>query len=75
MAFALMILLASTGFYLSENYTKNSNEEELNWAQNYEANYGHFKTISQPTITDVETTIDLYPERNAYHVKEVYFVE
>ncbi|MBK8392796.1 MAG: hypothetical protein IPL23_27540 [Saprospiraceae bacterium] len=74
-AFALpMILLASAGFYLSKNYTKYSEEVELDWAQNYETTYGHFKTISQPTITDVETTIDLFPERNAYHIKGKYIL-
>ncbi|HOY12331.1 MAG TPA: M1 family aminopeptidase [Saprospiraceae bacterium] len=69
-----MILLGSAGFYLSKNYTKNSEEAELDWAQNYEATYGHFKSISQPTITDVKTTIDLYPERNAYHITGKYIL-
>lgn len=69
-----LISLTIMSFYFIKNYTKPTKDTELNWAQKYEATYGHFKTIKQPTVTDVETTIDLYPERNAYYVKGKYIL-
>ena len=75
--FALIIPLVSMAFIGSCIVSKNdkfSKEEAINWQQQYEEKYTIFKTKPQPTIVDVKTTIDLFPEQNSYKVKGTYIL-
>ncbi|CAM4259024.1 ABC transporter permease/M1 family aminopeptidase [Flavobacterium terrigena] len=66
----LAILL--TGFFIVSKYEKTSKKEHINWQEQYEVKYKLFKNKPQPSITDVKTSIDLFPEENSYNIKGTY---
>lgn len=68
---ALMIAVSS-GFVINRNTTKLSRNEINEWKQGYEKKYNAWKMISQPTITNVITSIDLFPSKNYYEVQGSY---
>src|SRR5690606_33206005 len=45
---------------------------QLNWQQRYEEKYKAYKNKPQPSITDVKTIIDLFPEERSYKVQGTY---
>ncbi|RKS23171.1 peptidase M1-like protein [Flavobacterium endophyticum] len=47
-------------------------EERNDWKQAYEERYKKFSELLQPTVTDVKTSIDLFPEKNSYAVTGTY---
>jgi len=49
-----------------------SAEYRNSWAEHYERRYRRFQHKPQPTITDVQTTIHLYPQQERYTVKGRY---
>ncbi|TDY11376.1 M1 family aminopeptidase [Meridianimaribacter flavus] len=61
-----------TGFNFMNGYLPKSEDAQLIEAINYEKNYRHYENISQPTITDVDTKIDLHPSENAYTIQGKY---
>lgn len=63
---------AALGVYLSRNLIIPDEEQETMRQVRYEQQYRHFQTLPQPCITDVETSIALYPERGEYHVSGKY---
>lgn len=69
----LMMGFGSYAFYeinvKNEYLTKN---EEFNWQQEYENKYRQFQNLNQPSIIDVKTNVDLFPEQNRYEVKGSY---
>lgn len=76
-----MILIAAisacsySGIKLVDGY-KPKNETAILLAQaNYETRYRNYSTRPQPTVTDIVTTVDLFPEENAYHIKGTYILE
>jgi len=42
---------------------------------NYEKRYRNFANLPQPTITDVKTAVDLFPDNNAYNIEGTYILE
>jgi ABC-2 type transport system permease protein len=69
---ALGIIISYSGFYMYKNVEIKNKDAERTWQQTYEQKYRQFQNRPQPTITDVKTTIDLFPEKNAYSVTGVY---
>jgi ABC-2 type transport system permease protein len=75
--FVLIIPLVSMVFVGSYIFSKNdklSKEEAIDWQQQYEEKYKVYKTKPKPTIIDVRTTIDLFPDQNSYKVKGTYIL-
>ncbi len=77
-SFRLLILplafLFLSGFLISKNYHKASKSDQLTWQQQYEEKYKSYQNKPQPTITDVKTTIDLFPGKNSYTVTGNYIL-
>ncbi|MBK9734098.1 MAG: hypothetical protein IPO92_03655 [Saprospiraceae bacterium] len=67
-----ILLMSIFGTYIVSKSNTISTEEAIIWQQQYEEKYNVFKTKPQPTIVDVKTTIDLFPEQNSYKVKGTY---
>ncbi|WP_417359674.1 M1 family aminopeptidase [Galbibacter sp.] len=67
--FVVMLL---TGVHIFRKSDAVSKETELNWRQHYEEKYKSYKNQPQLSITDVKTSIDLYPEENRYTVLGTY---
>ncbi|MFI2744086.1 M1 family aminopeptidase [Zhouia sp. PK063] len=65
-------MMLFTGLQLVQQKENISEKEQLDWQQHYEEVYKSYKNIPQPTITNVKTFIDLYPEKNSYKVKGTY---
>lgn len=61
-----------TGFNFMKGYAPKNEDAQLIEAVNYEKKYLHYQNISQPTITDIATKIDLYPSENAYTIQGKY---
>ncbi len=74
--FAILILPFSvmllTGFYIFKKSDIASEETQINCQQDYEEKYKSYKNKPQPSIIDVKTSIDLYPEENGYKVQGTY---
>src|SRR6218665_1683535 len=64
-----------SGITIYKNVELKNADAEFQLQANAEKKYRHFQTQPQPVITDVKTTIDLFPEKNAYKVKAVYIIE
>ncbi|WP_316802910.1 M1 family aminopeptidase [Pedobacter nototheniae] len=56
--------------YIPVNKNKN-----LESAANYEKQYRIYQNLAQPTITDVETKIDLYPSKESYSIAGKYIIK
>ncbi|MBK8627002.1 MAG: hypothetical protein IPN86_15960 [Saprospiraceae bacterium] len=70
-----LVSMAFIGSYMGSKNDKFSKEEAIHWQQQYEEKYESYKTKPQPTVIDVSTTIDLFPEQNSYKVKgNLHFV-
>lgn len=67
-----LIALFLSGFLIAKNYHKSSKADQLTWQQQYEEKYKLYQKKPQPTITDVKTTIELFPKKNSYTVKGNY---
>ena len=72
----LAILLVSVSIFSGLNIHNHLELEDekatLDWQQNYEKKYRKYANLLQPTIIDIQTNIDLFPERNSYKVKAIY---
>lgn len=67
-----LILLFSSGFLIFKNYNRASKTDQLTWQQQYEEKYKSYQNKPQPSITDVKTTINLFPQKNSYNVTGIY---
>jgi ABC-type transport system involved in multi-copper enzyme maturation permease subunit len=73
--FLLGALAYYTGADLLNGYQPKNENDELLAQANYEKQYRKYQNLPQPTITRVVTTVDLFPEKNAYHIKGEYTIE
>ncbi|MBL0253738.1 MAG: aminopeptidase [Chitinophagaceae bacterium] len=77
-SFRLLLLpltfLFSSGFLIFKNYHKASKTDQLTWQQQYEEKYKSYQKKPQPSITDVKTTINLFPQKNSYNVTGNYIL-
>jgi ABC-2 type transport system permease protein len=73
-----MFLMAGSYFAAQKTLLgyKPKNENEIAAAQiNYEKKYRHFQHIAQPSITNIVTSVDLFPEKNTYEVAATYTLQ
>lgn len=75
----LVVIFVGLGIFngskFMKGYIPNDDETIATEAASYEKNYRHYQNIAQPTITDVDTKIDLYPYENAYQIEGTYILE
>jgi len=69
-----LVFLFLSGFFISKNYNRASKTEQLKWQQQYEEKYKSYQNKPQPSITDVKTTINLFPQKNSYNVTGNYIL-
>jgi ABC-2 type transport system permease protein len=70
-----LILTLFSGIFIFNKVKLRDREAEKNWQQAYEQKYRPYQNLPQPTITDVKTTIDLFPENNTYKVSGSYILQ
>ncbi|MEO8720560.1 MAG: hypothetical protein ABI297_09415, partial [Ginsengibacter sp.] len=68
--FGMMMIFSSTKFL--NGYQPKNEQADLQAQANYEKLYRKFQDSPQPTITDVTTHVDLYPEKNFYNIRGTY---
>lgn len=64
-----------SGVNFMKGYTPNNEDSKMIEAVNYEKKYRHYQNISQPTVVDVDTKIDLFPSKNSYNIQGKYVVQ
>lgn len=75
----MLIVSVSASFWfgikLLDGYKPKSETARLTAQANYETQYRKFSNRPQPTVTNIITTVDLFPEENAYQIKGTYTLE
>jgi len=75
----MLIVSVSASFWfgikLLDGYKPKSETASLLAQANYETLYRKYRNYPQPTVTNIITTVDLFPEKNAYHIKGSYTLE
>lgn len=77
----LMLIVGSvslatfTGIKILNGYKPKSEEASLAAQANYETQYRKYSNRPQPTVTNIITTVDLFPEENTYKIKGTYTLE
>ncbi len=64
-----------SGINFMEGYTPKNEDSKIIEAVKYEKTYRHYQNISQPTIVDVDTKIDLFPSKSAYNIQGKYVLQ
>jgi ABC-2 type transport system permease protein len=74
---ALTLFLATifSGLYIHNHLEIEDEKATLDWQQNYETRYRKYQNLPQPTITEIKTNIDLFPEKNSYKVLATYTLQ
>lgn len=69
-----LFLLTGSYIYYKTNVesTYRNAKTTLDWRLNYERQYRALANLPQPVITNVRTTVDIYPSSGSYHVKGTY---
>jgi hypothetical protein len=68
----VLILGAFSATLFMEGYIPKNEEKSILEAIHYEQNYRKYEMLPQPTINEVNTDIQLYPSKNAYHIHGDY---
>ncbi len=68
----LFALAFCSGMYINRHLDLPDADARLNWQAGYEQKYGRYRSLPQPVVTAIQTSIDLYPERNRYNVTATY---
>lgn len=63
------------GIKLLDGYKPKSETAGLTAQANYEKQYRKYSNRPQPTVTSIITTVDLFPEENAYNIEGTYTLE
>jgi len=78
-AFTAIALAGAVAYYTGSNlllgYQPKSEDADLQAQATYETIYRKYQHLPQPNITDIVTTVDLFPEKNAYTIKGSYTLE
>ncbi|MFZ6014044.1 MAG: M1 family aminopeptidase [Bacteroidota bacterium] len=83
-AYAKVLLLSATltiffgGYIFFQTNMANAyvtDDEALDWQQQYEEKYRRYQPLALPMITHVETMVELYPEENRYDVQGSYILK
>jgi hypothetical protein len=69
-AFGFLLIFLAVGTILYEQYhvlnPRSSREERIAYRAYYEKNYSKFSTLAQPTITEVDVNVDIFPSERRY---------
>lgn len=76
-AASIMLILSSGGFVfyntnILNHYATTSETEAARAA--YEQRYGQYSNAPQPHLTDVNLTVEIYPQRRAFGIKGTYLL-
>lgn len=71
----LGIAVLLTGLSFSDGYIQRTQEITTNAAVQYENKYKRYSSIPQPVITDVRTSVHLYPSARAYTIEGHYIIK
>lgn len=77
-AFALILVFVAGTFSASRfmnGYVPQQGTERLVAAADYEKKYRRYQSIAQPTVTDVQTTIQLFPSKRSYTIAGTYVLK
>lgn len=64
-----------SGFSFMEGHSPINEDTKVMEAVDYEIKYRHYQNVPQPTLTDVDTKIDLFPSENAYRIEGKYVLQ
>jgi hypothetical protein len=70
----LAVATILSGGFIYNKVALPNEKAALNWQAAYETKYRPYQNLPQPTVTDVKTSIDLFPERHAYKVTGRYIL-
>ena len=73
--FLLILGAIFSGININNHLEIKDEKATLDWQQNYEIKYRKFQNFAQPTITEIKTNIDLFPEKNSYKVSAIYTLQ
>lgn len=75
--FALFFVIIGTynGIAFMNGYSPNNEELLTLEAVDYEKTFRKYEAIPQPTLTGVDTKIDLFPSKNAYQIEGKYVLK
>ena len=71
----LVIFGAFNGILFMKGYDPQNEEKSILEAVHYEKAFRSYENIPQPTITDIDTEIHLYPSKNAYQIQGKYVIK
>lgn len=72
----LFVLCAyGLGTKVMEDYLPKDENSQLQLQADYEKKFRNYQHQPQPTITDVKTTVDLFPQENTYTIEGTYVLE
>ena len=70
------VIILSVGFFAGnlfmKGYVPQNEDEKLVQSAQYERKFKHYENLAQPTITDINTEIELYPSENSYKINGIY---
>ncbi|SDQ99092.1 ABC-2 family transporter protein [Chryseobacterium soldanellicola] len=61
-----------TGSIFMKGYIPQNEDKKLIQSAQYEKNFKQYENLAQPTITDINTEIKLYPSENSYKIDGKY---
>ena len=73
--FLLILGAIFSGININNHLKIKDEKTTLDWQQNYEKKYREFQDLPQPTISEIKTNIDLFPEKNSYKVSAIYTLQ
>ena len=77
--YMILILLGlsaySLGTKVMEDYLPKDENSQLQAQMGYEKQFRNYQNLPQPTITDVKTAVELFPDKNAYTIEGTYILE
>lgn len=76
--FSLIILVICASFAtikIMKDYEPKNMEASLSMQMAYEKKYRNFQNQPQPSVIGIITTIDLFPEKNAYNIAATYIIQ
>jgi hypothetical protein len=74
-AAAFIISMAWIANKILEGYLPTDEKLEMEQAVDYEIRFRGYQNIAEPTITDLKTTIDLFPSNHSYRIEGSYILE
>ncbi|WP_417197431.1 M1 family aminopeptidase [Bizionia sp.] len=74
-AAVFLILGIVNGIFFMNGYVPKDKEKSTLEAVHYEQSYRKYATLPQPTITKVNSQIQLYPSKNAYEIQGEYILK